>query len=96
MAVKVIYPVGGQAMARKVKKLPNAIEMAGITPGDSVRICVCQEDFWVEVIDIIEGIIVGTVDNDLTKTEHGLTKGDVVQFHRDSVCQIFYSTEEPK
>ena len=89
MAVKVIYPVGGSAMARKVKRLPTAVEIAEIVPGNSVRICVCQEDFWVEIVDIIEGVIVGTVDNDLTKTEHGLTKGDVVQFHKDSVFQIF-------
>ena len=93
--VKRIHPVGGSAMVpRKVKYLPSNEAIAAVVPGNSVRICICGEDFWVEVTGSTGDLITGTVDNDLLMVgEHGLYKGDTVQFHCSSVFQIFVPEE---
>lgn len=88
--VRKIYPVGASAMYRKVKTTPTKEAIAEVVPGNSVRICVCGEDFWVEVTEINENLITGTVDNDLLMVaEHTLYKGDLIQFHNSAVFQIF-------
>jgi hypothetical protein len=88
--VRMIHPVGATAMARKVKKLPTKLELGAVVSGNSVRISIYGEDFWCEVNEVLGDLIVAVVDADLLKTtEHGLSKGDVVRFHNNSVFQIF-------
>ncbi len=94
--VKVIHPIGGSVMVpRKVKHLPSKETIAAVVPGNSVRICICGEDFWVEVSEVSGDLIIGVVDSDLLMmAEHDLYKGDVIQFHHDSVFQIFVPEEK--
>lgn len=80
---------------RRVKSVPGKEALREIVPGNSVRICICGEDFWVEVTETKDQLIIGTVDAILLMmAEHGLAKGDLVQFHHDAVFQIFIPEEK--
>ncbi|WP_435008061.1 hypothetical protein P12x_005330 [Tundrisphaera lichenicola] len=84
--------VDAQEMNRKhptTFEVPSDAELAAIKAGDSVKVCTCDERFWVTVTEVSEHRIAGTVDNDLIFTdEHGLDYGDVVRFTRENVYSI--------
>jgi len=61
-------------------EIPSARRKAAIRPGDSVKVCAAGERFWLLVTSTAYCEIVGTVDNDLVRTEeHGLAYGDLVR-----------------
>jgi hypothetical protein len=69
--------------------VPTMEELAAIKPGDSVKVCAEGERFWATVNQHTSGLIIATVDNDLTNTEaHGLRLGDTITVERRHIYQI--------
>lgn len=79
-------------------EVPTQEELDNIQPGDSVKVCVGKERFWVtvELIGTLVGmkdVIGGIIDNDLVFThEHGLKCGDKIKFEKKNIYSIFKAT----
>lgn len=68
---------------------PTDAELAGVGPGDLVKVCVEGERFWVRVTEAAGGTLAGTVDNILLCTDrHGLSYQDAVTFGRECVYDL--------
>lgn len=68
---------------------PTEAELAGIGPGDLVKVCVEGERFWVKVTEPTAEMFTGTVDNILLCTDrHGLSYQDAVTFGRECVYDL--------
>jgi hypothetical protein len=73
---------------------PTPAELAGIAPGDLVKVCVGGERFWVKVMEAAEGTLAGMVDNILLfSDQHGLSYGDPVTFGRECVYDLIRSED---
>jgi molybdopterin converting factor small subunit len=68
--------------------VPTAEELKALRPGMYVKVCACNERFWVLVTGRDETGIVGIVNNDLVSTDHGLKDGDVVHFQERHIYSI--------
>lgn len=75
-------------------QIPSASHKSNILANMYVKIgvfakSVHSEKFWVKVIGVMDGMIYGTVNNDLICTdEHNLKCDDEVCFHVDAVLDI--------
>jgi len=61
--------------------IPNDECLSKVKSGDSVKVAICGERFWVEVTNRDGDNLIGYVDNDLLCTDlHGLAYKDIVNF----------------
>lgn len=61
-----------KALARKhpgTFSVPNQAKIDSLTPGDSVKVCINSERFWV-LLTSVKGGLRGDVDNDLVNNDH--------------------------
>lgn len=69
--------------------VPEDFELAKITTGMFVKVCVGGERFWVCVIEKYGDQIRGAIDNKLLcYSKHGLKLGDVIKFKTSNVYAI--------
>lgn len=66
---------------------PEPEELQQLKPGDTVKVCACQERFWAEIVAIDDGMVTARVDNHLLMRQ--LRYNDLIAFHLDNVYNIF-------
>ncbi len=69
---------------------PSKDELSKITKGNTVKVSIGGERFWVTVSKVDGNHIDGQVDNDLIHTEiHGFVDGDPISFCKEHIFQIY-------
>jgi len=72
--------------------VPPRSKREGVRMGQLVKVCCCEERFWVEVTGALrlKKIYTGRIDNDLVHTDrHGLSYDDLVMFCPDNIYAIY-------
>lgn len=73
---------------------PDRNDLDAIEPGIYVKVCTAGERFWVMTERKLNQHIVGTVANDLCRTEqHGLALGMLVRFEEHHVYRVLTRQE---
>ena len=73
---------------------PDRTDLDTIEPGVYVKVCTAGERFWVMTERKLNQHIVGTVANDLCRTEqHGLALGMLVRFEERHVYRVLTRQE---
>jgi hypothetical protein len=65
---------------------PSRSELAAICPGQYVKVCACDERFWVKVTAVVDGRLRGCVTSNLLRAPWRW--GDEVEFETRHVFQI--------
>ena len=93
MRKKKIKFIDAQKMAKENPETfyaPSSTELDKIKKGNSVKIAISKERFWVTVVFVNNNKITGTIDNDLIFTdEHGLQFEDEIEFEKKNIYSIF-------
>lgn len=85
-----INPVNAQQMALKYPEtfeVPSNDELDSITKNDFVKICMSNERFWCQVIEVKIDVIIGRVDNQLVLA-HTIEHNSIVEFNKCNVYSI--------
>jgi len=83
--------IDAQEMKKKHPKTfeaPTQKELEELKVDQFVKVSAEGERFWVELLQVKEQKMTGTVANDLVRSEHGLKFGDIVEIEKRHVYQI--------
>lgn len=72
---------------------PSAQDLAGLTRGTFVKVCLNDERFWSIIISIEKDSIIARVNNELVLAQP-FKCGDVIEFHGCNIYQILEGAED--
>jgi hypothetical protein len=77
------------SLAPNKYRIPTKEDLYKLKVGDSVKVCVENECFWVEITELSKKLVTGRVDNDMVFTdEHGLKYNDTVNFAKKHIIEV--------